>query len=65
MRTLTFRDALREALFEEMERDKNVYLMGEDIGVHGGAFFVTKGLLEKFGEHRSKIHHFLNLLLLV
>jgi len=41
-----------EALFEEMERDDRVFLMGEDIGVYGGAFKVTRGFLEHFGERR-------------
>ncbi len=47
-----YRVALREALTEEMERDENVYLMGEDIGTFGGAYRVTEGLLEKFGPLR-------------
>src|ERR1700674_1265451 len=47
-----YRVALREALTEEMERDENVYLIGEDIGTFGGAYRVTEGLLEKFGPQR-------------
>jgi pyruvate dehydrogenase E1 component beta subunit len=47
-----YRVALREALTEEMERDENVYLIGEDIGTFGGAYRVTEGLLEKFGPLR-------------
>src|SRR5260370_21411498 len=47
-----YRVALREALTEEMERDENVYLIGEDIGVFGGAYRVTQGLLDKFGPQR-------------
>jgi len=47
-----FRAALREALDEEMERDERVYLVGEDIGVFGGAYRVTEGLLDKYGEMR-------------
>src|SRR5450759_2063147 len=47
-----YRVALREALTEEMERDENVYLMGEDIGTFGGAYRVTDGLLDKFGPQR-------------
>src|SRR3989338_2822767 len=54
MRILTFREAVREALIEEMQKDKDIYLLGEDIGVHGGAFFVTQGLLKEFGENRVK-----------
>src|SRR5207344_2798537 len=48
----TYVEAIREALFEEMERDERVFLLGEDIGVYGGAFKVTEGLLERFGEDR-------------
>ena len=47
-----FRAALREALQEEMERDDKVFLIGEDIGVFGGAYRVTEGLLDRFGEMR-------------
>jgi 2-oxoisovalerate dehydrogenase E1 component beta subunit len=45
-------EAVREALFEEMERDSHVFVLGEDVGVYGGAFKVTDGLLERFGEDR-------------
>ncbi len=45
-------EAIRQALFEEMERDPSVVALGEDIGVYGGAFKVTEGLLEKFGWER-------------
>ena len=48
----TYLEAIREGLWEEMERDPNVFLLGEDIGVYGGAFKVTAGLLERFGERR-------------
>jgi 2-oxoisovalerate dehydrogenase E1 component beta subunit len=48
----TYLEAIREGLWEEMERDPNVFLLGEDIGVYGGAFKVTAGFLEKFGERR-------------
>ena len=47
-----FRAALREALDEEMERDGAIYLIGEDIGKFGGAYRVTDGLLDKYGEMR-------------
>src|SRR4030088_1065681 len=47
-----YRVALREALAEEMERDENVYLIGEDIGTFGGAYRVTDGLLDRFGAQR-------------
>lgn len=52
MKTLTFAEAIREALSEEMARDEKVYLIGEDIGTYGGVFKVTQGLLEKFGSQR-------------
>jgi pyruvate dehydrogenase E1 component beta subunit len=54
MAELRYRDALRDALREEMSRDERVFLMGEDIGVFGGAFKVTDGLLEEFGEARVR-----------
>jgi pyruvate dehydrogenase E1 component beta subunit len=47
-----FRAALREALLEEMERDESIFLIGEDIGVFGGAYRVTEGLLDRFGPMR-------------
>src|SRR5215213_6636842 len=52
MAEITYLEAIREALFEEMERDANVFCLGEDIGKYGGAFKVTDGLLAKFGEER-------------
>jgi pyruvate/2-oxoglutarate/acetoin dehydrogenase E1 component len=52
MRELTYREAIREALRQELQRDPNVFLMGEDIGLMGGAFAVTKGLIEEFGPQR-------------
>ena len=52
MAEITYLEAIREALSEEMERDPNVFLMGEDIGAYGGAFKVTEGLLDRFGESR-------------
>jgi 2-oxoisovalerate dehydrogenase E1 component beta subunit len=48
----TYLEAIREGLWEEMERDPNVLLIGEDIGVYGGAFKVTAGFLDRFGERR-------------
>ncbi|MDT7861927.1 MAG: alpha-ketoacid dehydrogenase subunit beta [Saccharolobus sp.] len=51
-RKITFTEAINEALRQEMERDPSVILMGEDIGVYGGAFGVTKGLIQKFGPDR-------------
>ena len=49
---ITYKDALREALAEEMTRDNRVVFYGEDVADYGGAFKVTKGLLETFGRHR-------------
>lgn len=50
--TITYRDALKEAMIEEMLRDKRVITYGEDVADYGGAFKVTKGLLETFGRNR-------------
>jgi len=52
MSEITFLEAIREGLAEEMERDKDVFILGEDIGAYGGAFKVTEGLMAKFGESR-------------
>jgi len=49
---VTFLEAISEALFEELERDEQVFLLGEDIGVYGGAFKVTRDFLEYFGASR-------------
>lgn len=51
-RTIRFRDALREAMIEEMERDDRVFLMGEEVGHYQGAYKVSEGMLDKFGERR-------------
>jgi pyruvate/2-oxoglutarate/acetoin dehydrogenase E1 component len=51
-RPVTFLEAIREALWEELERDPDVFLLGEDIAVYGGAFKVTDGFLEYFGDGR-------------
>jgi pyruvate/2-oxoglutarate/acetoin dehydrogenase E1 component len=48
----TYLEAIRQGLWEEMERDRDVFLLGEDIGVYGGAFKVTAGFFEHFGERR-------------
>jgi pyruvate dehydrogenase E1 component beta subunit len=50
--TLTYRDALNQALREEMQRDPQVFLMGEEVGVYQGAYKVSRGLLEEFGPMR-------------
>src|SRR5919106_1488408 len=49
---LSYLDAIREALAEEMRRDPKVFVLGEDVGPYGGAFGVTQGLYEEFGEAR-------------
>lgn len=53
-RLITYREAVAEAIAEEMARDSAVFLMGEDVGVHGGAFAATKGIYEEFGAGRVK-----------
>ncbi len=52
MSTITYRDALNQAMQEEMARDPDVFLMGEEVGVYQGAYKVSRGLLEEFGESR-------------
>jgi pyruvate dehydrogenase E1 component beta subunit len=52
MPVITYRDALNQALREEMARDKDVFLMGEEVGVYQGAYKVSRGLLEEFGPNR-------------
>ena len=49
---VTYLKAINQALHEEMRRDDNVFVMGEDVGELGGAFKVTEGLLDAFGEDR-------------
>jgi len=53
-REITQAEAIREALCEEMRRDERVFVMGEDVGPHGGIFTVTKGMHEEFGEERVR-----------
>ena len=52
MKTVQFREALREAMTEEMERDSNIFLIGEEVAEYNGAYKVSQGMLEKFGEKR-------------
>jgi len=52
MKEITYREALNEALLEEMEKDPNVFLLGEDIAIYGGAYGVTAGLWKKYGDER-------------
>ncbi len=51
-REITYREAVREAMVGAMREDPEVFLMGEDVGVYGGAFGVSRGMLEEFGEER-------------
>jgi 2-oxoisovalerate dehydrogenase E1 component beta subunit len=52
MAAITLLEAIRQGLWEEMERDDRVFILGEDVGVYGGAFKMTEGFLQKFGEDR-------------
>src|SRR5436853_5583524 len=52
MPTIAMREALGQAMAEEMERDPNVFLMGEEVGHYQGAYKVSQGMLQKFGERR-------------
>jgi 2-oxoisovalerate dehydrogenase E1 component beta subunit len=52
MAPITLLEAVRQGLWEEMERDERVFLLGEDIGVYGGAFKLTEGFIKQFGEER-------------
>ena len=52
MREITYKEAIREAMIEKMREDEKVFLMGEDIGVYGGAFGVSMGMLKEFGPWR-------------
>ncbi len=54
MRTINYAAAIQEALGEEMARDERVFVMGEDVGLYGGAYGATRGLLEEFGPERVK-----------
>jgi pyruvate/2-oxoglutarate/acetoin dehydrogenase E1 component len=54
MSELAYRDALNQALREEMRRDPSVFVFGEDVGLYGGAYKVTDGLLDEFGPERVK-----------
>jgi 2-oxoisovalerate dehydrogenase E1 component beta subunit len=52
MALTTYVEAIRQGIWEEMEADGRVFILGEDVGIYGGAFKVTEGMLEKFGEQR-------------
>ena len=53
-KTMSFRDTIILAMSEEMRRDENVFLMGEDVGVFGGDFGTSVGMLEEFGPERVR-----------
>jgi len=52
--TVTYREALRQGLYEALEKDSRAFLMGEDVGKYGGTYAVSKGMLEKFGPERVR-----------
>src|SRR5215510_15292213 len=52
MALTTYIEAIRQGIWEEMERDENVFVLSEDVGIYDDAFKVTEGMLEKFGEWR-------------
>ena len=52
MAAVTYLEAIRQGIWEEMERDSSVFVLGEDVGIYGGAFKLTEGMLERFGEDR-------------
>ncbi|MFP3041928.1 alpha-ketoacid dehydrogenase subunit beta [Treponema primitia] len=54
MREITYAEAIKEAMSEEMRKDNRIILMGEDVGVYGGAFGVSRGMFEEFGDERVK-----------
>ena len=54
MALITYKEAVKQAMQEEMRRDESVFLMGEDVGIYGGAFGVSLGMLDEFGEERVR-----------
>lgn len=64
MRTIQFREAVCEAMSEEMRRDESIYLMGEEVAEYNGAYKASKGMLDEFGSKRVMTHLFQNLVLL-
>lgn len=54
MREITYLEAVREAMSQEMRKNEDVFILGEDIGVYGGAFGVTRGMIEEFGQERVR-----------
>ena len=58
MKEITYKEALREAMVEEMRRDEDIIFLGEDIGVYGGGFGVSYGMIEEFGEESKRYPNF-------
>ncbi|MCL1815060.1 MAG: alpha-ketoacid dehydrogenase subunit beta [Treponema sp.] len=54
MKEITYADALKEAMCEEMRKDRRIILMGEDVGIYGGTFGVSRGMIEEFGPERIR-----------
>ena len=54
MAEITYREAVAKALEEALDADERVFIMGEDVGAYGGAYAVTKGMLEKYGPKRIR-----------
>jgi pyruvate dehydrogenase E1 component beta subunit len=52
--TMTYREALRQGLYDALDRDERVFLMGEDVGKYGGTYAVSKGMLDKYGPERVR-----------
>ena len=52
MANISYLQAIKDAMSEEMRRDENVYFLGEDIGLYGGCFGVSRGMLDEFGKER-------------
>ena len=65
MAVITFREALGQAMAEEMRRDPSIFLMGEEVAQYNGAYKVSKGLLDEFGPKEFGILQFLKQVLLV
>ena len=60
MKTLQFREALREAMSEEMRKDDRVFLLGEEVAEYNGAYKVSQGMLDEFGQNGLSIRRLLN-----
>jgi pyruvate dehydrogenase E1 component beta subunit len=54
---MTYREACRQAIRDALIADERTFLMGEDVGMYGGCFAVSRGLLEEFGPERIRTHH--------